>query len=136
MWVVIFQSAMLKKITRNTLPKSARLSSKKTIDILFNEGITIKSYPFIVKYHLLEKQDESSSQVLFSVSKRNFKRAVERNKIKRQMREAFRHHKASLMALPKKYAIAYIYTARKILPFKEIESKLKASVLRLEEELT
>lgn len=127
---------MLKKITRNTLPKSARLSSKKTIDILFNEGITIKSYPFIVKYHLLEKQDESSSQVLFSVSKRNFKRAVERNKIKRQMREAFRHHKASLMALPKKYAIAYIYTARKILPFKEIESKLKASVLRLEEELT
>jgi ribonuclease P protein component len=134
--VVIFQSAMLKKITRNTLPKSARLSSKKTIDILFNEGITIKSYPFIVKYHLLEKQDERSSQVLFSVSKRNFKRAVERNKIKRQMREAFRHHKASLMALPKKYAIAYIYTARKILPFKEIESKLKASVLRLEEELT
>ena len=75
------------------------------------------------------------TQVLFSVSKRNFKLAVERNKIKRRMREAYRLNKAPLLSLSKKYALAYIYTARKILPFKEIEAKLKVSITRLEKEL-
>lgn len=126
---------MLEKITRNTLPKSERLSSKKIINTLFTEGITITSYPFIIKYQPLQDQEAGVSQVLFSVSKRNFKRAVDRNKIKRRIREAYRLNKAPIAALPKKYAIAYIYTARKILPFQEITAKLKDSILRLEKEL-
>ena len=127
---------MLEKGTRKTLAKSERLSSKNIIETLFTEGITIKSYPFIVKYTLLPNQDHGSHQALFSVSKRNFKLAVDRNKVKRRIREAYRLNKAPLTNLSKKYAMAYIYTAKKILPFEEIQSKLIASINRLEKELS
>jgi ribonuclease P protein component len=127
---------MLKKVTRKTLSKSERLSSKKIIDILFTKGITLNSYPFIIKYTPLEEESQTQNQVLFSVSKRNFKHAVDRNKIKRRMREAYRLNKLPLTLLPKKYALAYIYTPRKILTFEEIETKLKDSILRLEKELS
>ena len=127
---------MLKNNTRNTFPKSARLSSKKNIDILFTKGITLTSYPFVIKYLPVEDESIASTQVLFSVSKRNFKKAVDRNIIKRRMREAYRLNKGSAVLLSKKLALAYIYTAKKILPFKEIEAKLKDSILRLEKELS
>lgn len=132
---LFFQSAMLKKITRHNFPKSERLSSKKLINILFTKGVTLTSYPFIIKYHPLRDEDSPTTQVLFSVSKRHFKRAVDRNKIKRRMREAYRLNKAPIVALSKKYTIAYLYTARKILTFEEIASKLKDSIHRLEKEL-
>lgn len=127
---------MLKKDTRNTFPKSERLSSKTIIEALFTQGVTIKRYPFVIKYLPLREPQDKVTQVLFSVSKRNFKRAVDRNKVKRLMREAYRLNKAPLSALSKKYAVAYIYTARKILPFSEISAKLKESILRLEQELS
>lgn len=62
-------------------------------------------------------------QVLFSVSKRNFKKAVDRNLIKRRMREAFRQNK-NAMAASKKLLIAYIYTAKEILTFAQIQERL------------
>jgi ribonuclease P protein component len=127
---------MLKKDNRYTFPKSERLSSKTIIEALFTQGVTIKRYPFVIKYLPLREPQDKVTQVLFSVSKRNFKRAVDRNKIKRLMREAYRLNKAPLAALSKKYAVAYIYTARKILPFSEISAKLKDSILRLEQELS
>lgn len=126
---------MLKKDTRKTLSKSERLSSKKIIDTLFIEGITLSSYPFVIKYAPLPDQDGQSHQVLFTASKRNFKKAVDRNKLKRLMKEVYRVNKAELDSIPKKYALAYIYTAKKILPFKEIQSKLISSLIRLEKEL-
>lgn len=127
---------MLKKANRNTFPKSERLSSKIIIEALFTQGVTLKRYPFVIKYLPLREPQDKVTQILFSVSKRNFKRAVDRNKVKRLMREAYRINKAPLTAISKKYAVAYIYTARKILPFSEISAKLKESILRLEQELS
>jgi ribonuclease P protein component len=113
-----------------TFQKSERLYKKKDIQELFDKGSSFYFYPFRV---LSQKQTalEAPHQVLFSVSKRNFKRAVDRNLIKRRMREAYRLNKATL---PQTLTLqlAYIYTAKKILPFTEIRDKMIDSFKRLE----
>jgi ribonuclease P protein component len=70
---------------------------------------------------------------MFSVSKRNFKKATDRNLLKRRMREAYRLNKAALPGTSK-LQMAYIYTAKEILMFDEIRDKLLLSFKRLQEE--
>lgn len=112
-----------------SFPKSERLYKKKDIQELFDKGSSFYLYPFRV---ILQKQSESNiNQVLFSVSKKNFKRAVDRNLIKRRMREAYRLNK-SLIASQSTYQIAYIYTAKDILEFNQIRDKMIASFKRVE----
>lgn len=126
------------------LPKSERLSSKKYIQELFSKGTGFTHFPFKVIYlpltyeqaqEALMIQGESvatppRAQVLFSCSKRNFKKAVDRNTVKRRMREAYRLHK-HLLPSEGYFLIAYIYIAREILPSKTIHEKLKTSFKRL-----
>lgn len=76
-------------------------------------------------------KDPPAAQVLFSCSKRNFKKAVDRNAVKRRMREAYRLHK-HLLPGDTYFLIAYIYIAREIFPYPFFEEKLKASFKRLE----
>lgn len=84
---------------RYTFPKDMRLSSKKEIDSLFLEGDTFVSGPFRVFYRLYKPDQPvspsshsipSSCQIAFSVSKKRLKSAVQRNAVKRRLREAFR----------------------------------------------
>lgn len=77
------------------------------------------------------KPAQPHCQVLFSCSKRNFKKAVDRNAVKRRMREAYRLNK-HLLPQDAYFLIAYIYIAREIFPFPFLEEKLKASLKRLE----
>ena len=126
---------MLKKDTRNTLSKSERLSSKSLIEQLFSNGRSFGHHPFVIRYLPLEDSISTSHQILISVSKRNFKRAVDRNKIKRQIREAYRLNKELLTGLKDHYAIAYIYSFKKTMPYSELESKLIESLKRLQKEL-
>ena len=114
--------------------KSERLANKKLIAALFAEGKTFSCPPFTVRYLHIPDQDAGPHQVLISVSKRNFKRAVDRNKIKRQVREAYRLHKHLLSELPNTYAIAYIYTFKKMMPNKDLEDKLILCLSRLKKE--
>ncbi len=79
------------------------------------------------------KPESTVNQVLFTVSKRNFKRAVDRNKIKRRMREAFRLNKSKLSD-SKKLLIGYIYTPKEILPFLQIEEAMVKSFKRLDKD--
>ena len=123
------------KNTRKRLPKSERLSSHNQIQKLFSEGKSFAIHPFVVKYFVLQNQEVDNHQVLVSVSKRNFKRAVDRNRIKRQIREAYRLNKHILADLPDKYAIAYIYTFKEKVQFKNLENKLIECLSRLKAEL-
>ena len=77
---------------KHTLKKSERLTSKTSIDQVYNEGNHINAFPFKLVW-IEEFGAETGIKVVFSVPKRKFKKAVDRNKIKRLMREASRLHK-------------------------------------------
>ena len=124
------------KDTRKRLRKSERLSSQKQIQALFTAGKSFNAPPFAIRYSKLADQSLESHQILVSVSKRNFKRAVDRNRIKRQIREAYRLNKHLLVDQIDKYAIAYIYTFKKMIPYKDLENKLIESLSRLQTELS
>ncbi|MGB0166737.1 MAG: ribonuclease P protein component [Luteibaculum sp.] len=78
-----------------SLPKSSRLNSRKAIQELFNSGKRINSYPLSCRY-LWKSEEESDLQFGVSISKRNFKKAVTRNRIKRLVRESYRLKKNNL----------------------------------------
>lgn len=103
--------------------KEEKLKKEKQIQELFEKGSSFYFFPF--KVYIMNNPDENYPfhQVLFSVSKKNFKRAVDRNRIKRRIREAFRLNKKGIAA-PNKKLIAYIYTAKEILTFAQIQERL------------
>ena len=76
-----------------TFTKEERLCNKKLIDELFHNGSSFLCYPFKVSWLLLSVPQLFPAQVLLSVSKKRFKRAVDRNLLKRRIREAYRLNK-------------------------------------------
>jgi ribonuclease P protein component len=113
-----------------SFPKTQRLTSKKLIEQIFEQGKSFNISPFRVIVLQNPDQQTHSHQALFSVPARNFKRAVDRNILKRRMREAYRLNKSLLPPDPK-WLLAYIYTAREIHPFKLIEQKMVEALQRL-----
>jgi ribonuclease P protein component len=119
-------------------PKQERLTSKKTIEELFTKGSSVFVYPFRLLYlpnQTLLPEQPSYPQVLFSVSKKHFKRAVDRNLIKRRMREAYRLNKKDLLqAMPSQQipaSVALVYVAKEKIEFAALQKKLKTVWLRL-----
>lgn len=122
---------------RKTFPKKERLHSKKMIDALFNKGASFYLYPFSIRF-LISTEPVDSHQFLVSVSKRRFKRAVDRNRVKRLVKESYRLHKHQLLDLKSEgnyLMIAYIYTAKEIHSYDFIESKLIGSFKRLKSKI-
>lgn len=110
-------------------PKSYKLCSKKIIDQLFTDGKQVRIFPYLLYYKHLELDVENSFQLVISVPKRNFKKAHDRNKIKRQLREAIRKNKLiledSLQSKQKQLALFLIYTNREAMEYTSIEAKVK-----------
>ncbi len=119
---------------RYTLKKSEILKHKKVISELFEKGSSFSIYPIKIIFRI---KSEGQHQVLISVPKKKFKKAVERNKIKRRLREAYRLNKHILNLNDKsKLNIAYIYISEQILPFNFIQDKMIESLKRLINKIT
>ena len=119
---------------KQTLPKSERLASKRIIKELFDKGSSLYLYPFRLLY-LTGETPVSLPEVLFTVPKRHFKKAVIRNRLKRRIREAYRLHKASLFHHPDKKNLAFVgilYIAKEEMAFDIIEKKLILALKRLD----
>lgn len=128
----------------HTLGGLERIKSKKLIDTLFNGGNSrsLTAFPLRIVYMLRarESDDNSQAQIMVSVSKRHFKRAVKRNRIKRQIRETYRQNKELLLdVLIKKpettVCMAFIWQSDQLFPSSDIEHCMKSLLQRVAEKL-
>jgi ribonuclease P protein component len=113
-----------------TFRKRERLKKELWIQELFQKGSSFHLYPFRVLAHPHPAAEGPAHQLLVSVSARNFKKAPDRNRVKRRVREAYRLNKHLLPAEPK-WLIAYIYTAKEILPSAIIHEKMAATLAKI-----
>jgi ribonuclease P protein component len=121
---------------RFTFTKAERLSKEKTIKELFEKGSSFYLYPFkVIHIPNPDKGTKAINQVLISVSSRQFKRAVDRNKIKRRIREAYRLQKEVLNTKSEKAIFTFIYTAKEILPYAELKEKVLMALKKLNAKL-
>ena len=120
-----------------TFTKSERLCSKKILGELFKKGSpsvqTFYLFPFRVLYI---PQDPATAETLpaivITVPKRTFKRAVDRNLVRRRVREAYRLNKVLINSeRPSPSYIALLYTAKQIISFDEIEKGMKLALKKL-----
>jgi ribonuclease P protein component len=126
-------------IIRQTLCKDERLSRRKIIESLHQRGASIKTPAIILVYELTELPVTFPAQVMFSASKRIFKRAHDRNRVKRLLREAYRKQKhivyTSLSAANKQAALHFIFTGRQIPNQPYAFGKILELIKRFDDEL-
>jgi ribonuclease P protein component len=122
-----------------TLGKDKRLKSRKQIEQLFERGKTFVITPFRVYFtlnsELSTSQERSSLQFGVGVSSKNFKKAVERNRIKRLTREAWRLQKNELeekvKASLKQLNVFFIYTGKELPDFTMVKDKVSVALKKL-----
>ena len=123
-----------------TLGKEERLKSRKQIEKLFAEGKSFVVNPFRV-YFIVHGPLTIDHGLLFGVgvSNRNFKRAVERNRIKRLTREAWRLQKnelhEKLKAYNKQLSIFFIYTGKELPDFATVKDKVAVVLKKLSDKI-
>lgn len=121
--------------------KKERVVSLKLIESLFGGGCSqsVAAFPLRAVYMLIERHaDDAPVQLLISVPKKRFKHAVDRNRVKRQVREAFRRHKALLyQAVPEtqRLVLAFIWLSDEHRPSKDVEGRIVSLMRRIGEKL-
>lgn len=109
-----------------TFPKKEKLKSQKLIEKLFLEGKAVTAFPLRVLYLQTDFEDGTKIKTGVSVSKRNFKKAVDRNRIKRLLREAYRLNKPEYFNnITTSYAFMILYLGKDDTDFDFVNSKMK-----------
>lgn len=116
----------------NRFPSSEKLKSRKAIERLFTEGKTYKKFP--VKVFYIPSEEITSTQATFAVPKRNFKNAVDRNRIKRLLREAYRLHKQLLIEEQEQnFTLLFLYLSKEEMSFQAIEKAVISLLKQIKE---
>ena len=123
---------------RFTFKKTERLCNKIAIDSLFQQGKSFSIYPFRIIWQLVDSnQLELDTKVLISVPKKKIKKAVNRNLIKRRIKEAYRLNKSkhfqSIILRDRQLHFAIIYLSPEVLPYPKLNHKIILSLQRLVE---
>jgi len=118
---------------RFSFKKEERLTSKKVIDKLFSEGDSFLSFPLKVVFYETSLPSKYPVQVTFSVGKRNFKLAVNRNAIKRKMRESYRLNKFQLYnsLTDKQIAVFFIFIGKEIPEYEQVNVAMEKGIKKL-----
>jgi ribonuclease P protein component len=122
-----------------SLGKKEKLKSRKQIEVLFAKGKSFAVFPIRVTYNFLPADEEPLVQIGVTASKRYFKKAVDRNRIKRLLREAYRLQKTELTeALKQSDTRAYLffmYTDKTIASFDVVKAAMNHCLKRLQQKL-
>lgn len=124
-----------------TFKKEERLCNKKLIDELFHNGSSFLCYPFKAQWLAVTETAATPVQILISVSKKRYKRAVDRNLVKRRVREAYRlckqqHLYDALGIAQKNIVFSVSYIGKEIEPYAIMEKKMLKLLKQLSEQVT
>ncbi|RED49007.1 ribonuclease P protein component [Seonamhaeicola aphaedonensis] len=109
-----------------TYGKKEKLKSKKLINQLFAEGQSVSSYPLRMVFLEMSFEENVVAKTGVSVSKKHFKNAVDRNRIKRLLRESYRLNKPLFFNnITTQYALMILYIGKEKPTFKQVETKMK-----------
>ena len=116
-------------------PKNERLKSKKLIEKIFNEGKVVTKFPLKLIFTDAVLNTDTAVQAGFSVPKRNFKKAVQRNRIKRLLREAYRLQKPVLFNnLSTSYAFMFLYLGKDEPDFKALSKTMEQLLIKFQKQ--
>lgn len=105
--------------------KKEKLKSKKLIELLFTQGQSVVAHPLRMVYIKTELDEAIKIKAGVSVSKRHFKKAIDRNRIKRLMREAYRLQKAAYINnISESHALIILYIGKDGTDFETISKKM------------
>ena len=106
----------------HTFPKKEKLKGKKSFDVLFSEGQVLKAYPVHLRYLPMDFSDHAQIKVAVVAPKRKFKKAVQRNRVKRLLREAYRLNKSLVFNnIEGNFALLFLYLGNTMPTFAEVE---------------
>lgn len=118
-----------------TFGKKYKLCRQKLIDSVFKSGNTVKQYPFVVHFMEVEEILEAPFQVTISAPKRLFRKAHDRNRVKRLMRETIRKNKLILETFSitnnKQLALFMVYIAKEEMPYDVLLRKTEQLFIQL-----